>query len=489
MPMRTGGAPDGMADRDKQKDDAAAGADGDESGKPGARDKASASASARETAVPGVKRPAHTIDLKADEVKEDAASGKAGGDGKKTESGKDEKPAAAGAGKGGAKSAPPRKEPPQRTSPVQVAGFVTHLAAGLIGGVAGVLAAGYGLDKLSLGAPSGVPEEFRQTVNGRLAQLEKWVAEGGAREAAGASSAQAELGERIAGLERRMSGLEEGRQAASGATAALQGRIEKLEATLAALERTASQGGDVAGTAAIRARIGEAVSELEPRLAALRSDMDALSSRVEDLSEAAPEGGALAGQAARLEALERGLEAVRDESAGAGGAALAIRLNALSRAAGKGEPYAAQLEALKAAAPDDAGLAALDAWASAGAPSLAALQRRFPERAKAALDAAPAADGDGSLVDRFLDSARSVVRVRRADGEAGGPGAVLSRMESRLREGDLDAAVALAGELPAPGREALAPWLDDARARIALDAALASTSDGLARRLAGAQPR
>ena len=63
------------------------------------------------------------------------------------------------------------------------------------------------------------------------------------------------------------------------------------------------------------------------------------------------------------------------------------------------------------------------------------------------------------------------------------PDAVLSRVEDRLRQDDLDGALAEAGQLPSEAQAAMAPWLAAARLRAGavdglteLEAALSATN-------------
>lgn len=503
-----------MADKDKQKDEAGHAAD-DKAEKDGP-DKPSASAGRQDSAVPGVKRPPHTIDLKADEVKEEKASGKPGDEvkdkkpaGKASAASASEsaaKTAGTAAGKGGARaatasgasaaspSASPagRKEPPQRTTPGQVTGFVTHLAAGLLGGIVGVIGAGYFLPHVpGLG---GVSQEYRQGVENRIATLESRL---GTVEGSVASGAeQQNIEKRTADIEQRLLATERNWDALKDGSPAMRERIDRLDATLKAMEETAAKGGDVAQTAAIRSQVEEMTGAMDARVATLRSDLDALSQKLSSLPASGE--GATAAQAAQLDALKGELDRLQAQARNAGeargdSAALSIRLAALTRAVEAGKGYAAQLQALREIAPQGVDFGVLETWAVEGAPTRAELLRRFTAARKAALDAAPRAQSGGSLVDQFLDSASSLVRIRRVDGGGdGGPAAVLAEIEAKLREGNLEAAVARAEAegLPDQSRQALEPWLDRVRARIALDAALSNVSDELARRLAaGGQSR
>ena len=129
---------------------------------------------------------------------------------------------------------------------------------------------------------------------------------------------------------------------------------------------------------------------------------------------------------------------------------------------------------------------ALSASASRGVPASRALLEALPERvaqARSALDHA----GDETFLDRLAANARSVVRIRRiGPAEGDSPQAVLSRVEASAAKGNLEAAAGEAGKLSGAAAAAMAPWLEQARARLALDAALDALEKRLLARAAGA---
>ena len=469
---------------------------------------------------PAPRRPAQTIDLKAEEV--DEGNGADNGDKKSDDKkpgdkdGADAKSAkdASSKTKAGeqASAKPRRKEPPQRTSRRDVASFVTHLAAGLIGGVIGVVGVGYGLEKLPLAGLLGRAEPQQATEDGalagRIAALEEKIA--AQPEPAPASDESVEL---LKGLDDRIGRLEQDRNAAQDIPTEVKDRIGRIEDTIKTLGETAAQGGDVAQTAAITTQIEELATRLESRITALekapppatddstKSAVAALSDKVAALSTAlqeqaktTPEGGVSEELTSRLSSLEKALATLkaappvaREESSA--GAALALRLSALIRAAEQGRPYGEELEALKKTAPPDLDLSAFAAHAEKPVPSRAQLASQFRQRSEQAAKAMAPPPDDQSLVGRFLTSAQSVIRVRRIDGASGdSPEAVLSRMAARLEAGDLAGALKASAKLPDETAKALGSWLEQARARVALDAAAEGARDQLAKSLAQESP-
>ena len=152
-------------------------------------------------------------------------------------------------------------------------------------------------------------------------------------------------------------------------------------------------------------------------------------------------------------------------------------------------PYAQPLAAVAALAQGDAELgpaiATLEARADTGVPTLVDLAGRFDAVSVAAARAAIVPDRPGWVGEMLARLSRLVV-IRRTGGDVAGegPDALLARAEARLRAGDLAGAVAALSTLEDGPAEAVKPWLADARARIAVDSALAGLSARAAARLA-----
>lgn len=500
------------------------------------------------------RRPAQMIDLKAEEVetkaeKESESNAKA--DNAKSSSvpkagAKDEKADEKSEKKKSSarKTAKPKpEEPPQRTKPGEVRGFVTHLAAGLVGGVIGVVGMGYGLGHM----PAGLFGNAEKPAAGleELAALEKKVTsfetslsalkerasavEGDSAKSdalaaldarlAGAEKALAARGEAGTALDARLAGAEKALAAQDSARAPLKERLDGLEKTLATLRESAAEGGDVAQTAAIAARIDAVASQLEARIktievepagptaediAALRKDIEAR------ISEAVAKLPASAGQeeiaklradvetqskrladlpeveipnlpadlTTRLASLEKSLEDIEARDAEiARSAALVAGFAALTKAAKSGASFAGELEAASKLAGKGIALDALAPHAKTGAPTRFTLRQQFESYRRAASEATSPPVRDSSLVGRLLDNAKSVVRVRRIDGDEST--GILSQMVSLLKDDDLQGALKQAEKLPEDEKKSLAGWIDQARARIELDIALKSVSEQL----------
>jgi hypothetical protein len=152
-------------------------------------------------------------------------------------------------------------------------------------------------------------------------------------------------------------------------------------------------------------------------------------------------------------------------------------LAALTRAVDQGDPYTEELAAISQF--DPAAAATLTAQAETGVATEAALRERFPAAARAALAAAGQEQAGGG-VSGLVARAASVISVRPASPQAGDtPGAVLSRAEHALGQGETAFALLQLEDLPMSAQTAMADWIADARARAEAEAALAALQSRL----------
>ena len=215
---------------------------------------------------------------------------------------------------------------------------------------------------------------------------------------------------------------------AAADTGDLAGRVEALE--------TAAGSGDMTQRiAALEAQIGSATSTntaLEQRLAAAEAK----------LNETGPEQ-----------------EVAR-----------AIAAAGLKAAIDRGGPFVTELETFATVASDDPALAELQAFGPTGVPSRNELQRQFPDVANAMLEAIYQPDPQQGIGSRLLESAMSVVKVRRVGNVEGDtPEATIARLEEGLRSGDLQAAVREWDALPEPAKAASQAFKASLDARIRVE--------------------
>ena len=472
--------------------------------------------------MPAAKRPYATIDLKATEVEgkhtaasagaaKSAASATAAA-GAKSSSVPDAKPAGSKAAEAQAKGAPAAgpgsakegqtdaKSTPSAASSLagrrRATRFVTHLAAGAVGGLLV-----FGIAQLLVPdrpAPRG-PE--MNDLTRRLADVEGVL---GTRPNTGLRSRVDELGRSLgtlaetqAKLARDTKALETKVGGGQEIPQELIGRLTRLEDMLATMSAAdpAARSPDLTAFASRFAELqkaardaGEAakagVARFDNELSAVRTEagrlaqrLDGLNGEVEERMRGAAKAADLTPLAGKLGTLEHELHAFvkseADRNANAARVLLTLELANLKRAIDRGESYADDLARVKKVA-GPLNLKPLERYMLEGVPAPAELSKSFRPAANAMLDA-EAEKPDATLVDRLLSGARGIVRVRKAGHAADDTSveAVVGRMEAALKEGRLDDVLANAKKLPPKAALAGEDWVKKVQARQAVEQALA----------------
>ena len=360
-----------------------------------------------------------------------------------------------------------------------VTSFLTHAAAGLIGGLAVLAAIAWGY--LPMSAPTDAPD---------LAPLERRIAK------LEASPQTPDNSEKIEKLETRLADLETKASETSPEMTALADRVAQLETSLKSMAEAAKDGGSVADAAAISQQVNEAEKRLDKKLETALAEaksgaetdttaIDSLKKEIADVAaklkalteaelgseEAAqllPEIAVLDERLRKIEStLPQLLEAVDEDISDTKRATLAIAFANLRAAVDDGRPYAGELAALTQLSPGAGDFGSLLDYEDTGIPTVRALTASFEEAREDALSTQEST-GDASIIDRLLGSAESLVKIRRIDEAAEGdqPDAVLARAGAKLEQGDLGAAVKEVETLQGAPREAFAKWLDAAHARL-----------------------
>ncbi len=267
----------------------------------------------------------------------------------------------------------------------------------------------------------------------------------------------------------------------SGELTALEDRLQSgLAETKAALDRVARQVEQMAGQAnSATAEID--VDGLQARLNALETNMIKLTGELQQAARQAREmaDDAVAPLGDDIKDLSQKVEAMAAEAANRVAAvqkeAFAIALVQLRVAIDKGRSFANVLAAIGQRFGGqtivDEALKTLNEHADEGVKNIDALQSEFPEVIRLVLH------GSDMAAPGFWDTAKqklaNLVTVRRTgaiDGDSAE--AILARAEHALNDGDLTVAVAEIESLDAAAQAKAAPWLDDAKARIAVEAAM-----------------
>jgi hypothetical protein len=275
--------------------------------------------------------------------------------------------------------------------------------------------------------------------------------------------------------------------------AAVDASLAALNERIAALDRMVRDSATEARAAAERA--GKAVRQFE----------EARKTGDEQVAAQQLDRSALDDLTARIKTLESRQMTVRqiqerlDRLAGAAGTPdkavrEAVAAIALRSAVERDRPYAAELAAARALGLDAGALAALEPFAATGLPRRNELFRDLSAVLPDLRRSAPAGQDLGYL-DRIQASAARMLNIRPVRDEPGDdPPAVLSRIEFKMVQQDVDAVIAELDKLPAPVRELAQPWRTRAVARRdALEAARTLATASLSKlgdaATSGSQPR
>jgi hypothetical protein len=309
-------------------------------------------------------------------------------------------------------------------------------------------------------------------------------------------SAGSSLGERIAAIEEQLASIEAsaGSGAAPERVATLESDLSDLKASVARLQGAVPSAG-AAGDQAV-ADLASRVGALEGRLGQAEgagTEIAGLASRVgaveQQLTVGRQEATSLTGQvgalSTRVDALAEGVEQLQQRTASTEQqrtqlATLAGTIPQLDAAIGQGKPFADLLDGLRDQE-DPAvrqAVEALQPAAASGVPGLSALRNSFDAIASQIVHAAQAPQGDG-LLQQAAGNLMSLVTVRPvgADVEGDGAAARVARAEAALDGGDLAGAISELEALDGPAAAAAAPWLAEARPRLAAEAALDTLRD------------
>ena len=296
------------------------------------------------------------------------------------------------------------------------------------------------------------------SITGKIADLESTIASQLAALRKGVSQE----------IEARLSAVSEASEAARSGTQ----RIDRELATIKTDEAHLTARLD--SLKAESDRDGATLQTTQQRLEDIRSDLIA---RLNAYAKPDDVSSAVAPVYAKVVALEQNVQGVvkseEDRKVNAERILLALQLGNLKRAIDRGEGYVAQLAEARKLADGTIDLAPLDRFQDKGVPTLAELSQDLRAVAFKMIDAATI-PADGSIVERLLAEARSVVRVRKVNHSLDDKGveAVVGRMETALAEGRLGEVIDEAKSLPPPAAEAAKDFLAKVEAREAVDRAL-----------------
>jgi hypothetical protein len=263
------------------------------------------------------------------------------------------------------------------------------------------------------------------------------------------------------------------------AQSALARRVDQLEAARNASQETeAAVAANRKGLQQLEQRVGAIETQSASRAAGEDAQMQKLEQEAAKLGTVGPDLGN------RLSTVERQLQA--QSGAGRTDAALLVALLQMREAVERARPFSAEYAAFTALAHDQPDLVAaaepLAHAAQDGVPGRLALSTRLSELAGKIASPAPPATADWGA--QALARLRALVTIHRVEGASeSGPDVTVSAAERALARGDLGDAVAQLDSLSGANAEAAAPWLQMARQRLAVEAALAHIQELLVARL------
>lgn len=437
------------------------------------------------------KRPYATIELKATEVEPQADAVKAAEEAKATDAARDAEAAAEAksAATSEAKNDDKSDAAPARRS--SSGGLVTHLAAGALGaGI--VVAAGYLLTDRDTANRQAI---LLAEINKRVADMEAAIggrpgAEGlrarldeAQRGLAAVKDAQARTAADARQLEARIGGQD--------IPAGLADRLNKMDEILATVPTPAGREPSPAAKALVTRVDGE-LSALRTETGRLGQRIDTIKGEVEERLSGAARASELGPLSAKVAAMEKDVQAFTrseaDRNANASRIVLLLELGNLKRAVDSGKPYPAELAAVQKVAQGRVDLKPIERYVLDGVPPLPDLQKTFRRIATGIIDA-EGEPANATLMDRLVNGAKSVVRVRKA-GPAANDGSVeatVARMEAALKEGQLGEVLAQGKQLPPKSALAAEDFLKKVEARQAVNAANAQIEQQLKVSLGEAQ--
>ena len=225
-----------------------------------------------------------------------------------------------------------------------------------------------------------------------------------------------------------------------------------------------------------------------------KSNVDALKSDVTaQLQTVARQGDlktSLEGVDKRVAGIETKLESMskRDDERQANSERIVVSLQLanLKRVMEQGKPYGEALAEVEKVAGSLADLGPLKAHRDKGVVATAELVSQFRPLTRTVLEAEQD-QGQTSTVNRLLNSAKSVVQIRRvgADVQGDTTEALLARAEHHLKSGDLVAAAKEMKALKPELRGTAQAWLDQLEARVTVDRAVKAIEDKLKTSIAG----
>jgi hypothetical protein len=290
-------------------------------------------------------------------------------------------------------------------------------------------------------------------------------------------------------LESRLSLTNETSEAAKSGTSRIDRELSAVKtsaATVAQKIETLKSDGDRL-TQAVQG-IRDESNTLKTALDAVRSDVDAKFKSVARPADVASAVNVVAGKVSALEQnIQNVVKSDEDRKTNAERIVLALELNNLKRVLDRGQAYGNELAEVKKAAGTKVDLTILERYKDTGIATLADLTRDFRPIASAIIEA----DADpvsGSVMDRMMAGAKSVIRVRKISASPTDKSveAIVARMEAALKEARVVDVLAESKAIPAKASSVAQEWLVKVEARASVDRAITGLETALKSSISGA---
>ena len=279
--------------------------------------------------------------------------------------------------------------------------------------------------------------------------------------------------------------------AATEASEAAKSGTQRIDRELAGIKTDSARLNERLEAAKAEAdRAMENLKQAQQDSAALKASLETLKSSVAKPSDVTSAVTPVTEKLVTLEAnLQNVLNAEEDRRSNAERIVLSLELQNLKRALDRGQKYGPELAEVQKVSNGKLDLAVLEKFKDQGVPTLPDLARDYRATANSLIDA-DADSTEGSVVDRLIAGAKSVVRVRKVSHNADDKSAeaIAGRMEIALKEGRLPDVMEEAKALSPKAKDAAAPFLEKVAARAGVDSAVAQIETKLKSSLSGSAP-
>jgi hypothetical protein len=292
-------------------------------------------------------------------------------------------------------------------------------------------------------------------------------------------------------IETRVTAIAEASEAAKAGAERIEREISSVRTDTARLsQRLEANKADADRRASTLRALRQEAAKLSVEMRDLKIALDA---KLMGFAKADDVAAAVAPVAGRVTALSQDLTGILQgedaRKANAQRIILALELGNLKRALERGQPYVAELAEVRKAASGTLDLQPLASYADTGVSSLADIEAAFRPLANAVIDAG-SEPAEGSVVERLIAGAKTIVRVRKTtySQDDKSAEAAVARIEDALKTGRLGDVLEHAASIPPKAAEPLQDWLEKVKARQTVDDALGVVETELKASLTGAPP-